>query len=136
MRIVAVAVTPSPLPASVGRIVLPPISRVHLGVSVSNTAFVRQPVSLTVTLTALTGSSSAAQTQTMTVTLGALRSFAFVPRLLETTPGEHAAPHPHPGRRGGADPAPLLPGRALRPGAAKRAKGCRPAGLVWERSLG
>lgn len=90
VRIAAVAVTPSPLPAPVGRIVLPPVTRVHLGVSVTNAAFVVQPVSLTVTLTPITGTLSAAQTQTMTVTLGALRSYAFVARLLATAPGEHA----------------------------------------------
>jgi len=88
--IAAVAVTPSPFPAPAGRILLPPVTTFHLGVAVTNAAFVRQPVTLTVTLTALTGATLAPQTQAMSVTLGPLRSYAFVPRLLTTLPGEHA----------------------------------------------
>jgi hypothetical protein len=51
---------------------------------------VRQPVTLTVRLTPLTGVLTSTQTQTMAVTLGPLSSYAFVPRLLATVPGEHA----------------------------------------------
>ncbi len=90
VTISAVAVTPAPLPAPVGRIVLPPVDHFHLGVSVTNTAFALQPVTFRVTLTPLSGSLAAPQTQTMTVTLGPLRSFAFVPSLFATVPGEHA----------------------------------------------
>lgn len=90
VAISAVAVSPSPLPAPSGRIVLPPVSTFHLGVSVTNDAFVRQPVTLTVTLTPLSGALTATQSQTMSVTLGPDRSYAFVPRLLATLPGEHA----------------------------------------------
>jgi len=90
VAISAVAVTPAPLPAPVGRIVLPPVAHFHLGVSVTNTAFVLQPVTFSVTLTPLSGSLAAPQSETMSVTLGPLRSFAFVPRLFATAPGEHA----------------------------------------------
>ncbi|MFI5034714.1 MAG: hypothetical protein ACHQFZ_00735 [Acidimicrobiales bacterium] len=88
--IAAVAVTPAPLPAPAGRIVLPPVTSFHVGVSVSNAAFVRQPVTLTVTLTPLSGPLTATQTQSMSVTLGPLRSYAFVPGDFATAPGEHA----------------------------------------------
>jgi hypothetical protein len=88
--VTAVAVTPSPLPAPAGRIVLPPVTRFHLGVAVSNAAFVRQPVRLTVTLAPQSGSLTSIQSQTMSVTLAPLGSYAFVPRLLATVPGEHA----------------------------------------------
>lgn len=89
VEISAVAVTPSPLPAPAGEIVLPPVTSVHLGVSVTNVGFVRQPVTLTVTLTS-TSPAGAVQSQTMSVVLGPTRSYAFVPRLLATTAGEHA----------------------------------------------
>jgi hypothetical protein len=88
--IAAVAVTPSPFPAPSGRIVLPPVTSFRLGVAVTNAAFVRQSVSLTVTLTALSGATLATQTRTMAVTIGPLRSYAFVPGLLATVPGERA----------------------------------------------
>lgn len=88
--IAAVAVTPSPLPAPPGRIVLPPVTTVHLGVAVTNGAWVTQPVVMTVTLTPVSGTSLAVQSQTMAVTLGPARSYAFVPRLLGVAPGERA----------------------------------------------
>ncbi|MGC1419569.1 MAG: hypothetical protein WA786_05545, partial [Acidimicrobiales bacterium] len=90
VAISAVEVTPAPLPAPIGRIVLPPVDHFHLGVSVTNTAYALQPVVVSVTLTPLSGSLLSPQTQSMTVDLGPLRSFAFVPRLFATVPGEHA----------------------------------------------
>lgn len=89
VSISAVEVTPSPLPAPAGEILLPPVTSVHLGVSVTNAAFVRQPVTLTVTLTPTSGTLGV-QNQRMSVVLGPTRSFAFVPRLLATAPGERA----------------------------------------------
>jgi hypothetical protein len=90
VSISAVEVTPSPLPAAAGTIVLPPVTSVHLGVSVTNDQFVLQPVVLTVTFTPRSGRLAAPQTETMAVTLGPMRSYAFVARLLVTAPGEHA----------------------------------------------
>jgi len=90
VAISAIEVTPSPLPAPAGQIVLPPVSTFRLGVSVTNDAFVLQPVTLTVTLTALSGAQTAPQHQAMSVTLGPDRSYAFLPRHLATLPGEHA----------------------------------------------
>lgn len=48
VQIAAVAVTPSPLPAPSGRLVLTPASLMTVGVSVMNNDFVRQPVTVTV----------------------------------------------------------------------------------------
>ncbi len=83
--IAAVAVTPSPLPAAVGVLLLPPVTSVHLGVSVVNAAYATQPVTLRVTFTPSAGP---VQHQVLSVTLGPLRSYAFVPRLLATRPSE------------------------------------------------
>lgn len=87
VRITAVAVTPAPLPAPVGELLLAPVTSVRLGVSVSNLAYVDQPVTLVVTFAPASGI-RAVQRQRMTTTLGALASFAFVPRTLTTFAGE------------------------------------------------
>lgn len=83
--IAAVEVTPSPLPAARGTLLLPPASRVHVGVVVSNVAYASQPVRVTVTLSVR---GATAQTQTMTAVIGPLASYAFVPRLLDVADGE------------------------------------------------
>ncbi len=83
--IAAVQVTPSPLPAAHGTLLVPPASRVHVGVVVSNVAYASQPVSVTVTLSAR---GAPTQTETMTAVIGPLAAFAFVPRLLDVTDGE------------------------------------------------
>ncbi len=85
--IAAVEVTPSPLPAPAGTLVLPPVTSIRLGVSVVNAGYVNQPVTLRVTLRPAHG---AAQSQTISTTLGPLRSYAFVPNLFTTAPSEHA----------------------------------------------
>jgi hypothetical protein len=83
--IAAVAVKPSPLPAAAGVLLLPPVTSVHLGVSVVNIAYAIQPVTLRVTFTSSVGP---VQHQVLSVTLGPLQSYAFVPRLLTTRPSE------------------------------------------------
>jgi hypothetical protein len=85
--IAAVEVTPSPLPAAHGTLLLPPATRVHVGVVVSNVAYATQSVSVTVTLSAR---GAATQTQTMTSVVGPLASYAFVPRPLGVADGERA----------------------------------------------
>jgi hypothetical protein len=85
--IAAVQVTPSPLPAPRGTLLLPPAPRVHVGVVVSNVAYATQPVSVTVTLSAR---GAPTQSQTMSAVIEPLAAYAFVPRLLAVTDGEHA----------------------------------------------
>jgi len=48
--IAAVSVVPAPLPARKGVILLPPVSKMQLGVSVVNTGFVEQRVTLVVSM--------------------------------------------------------------------------------------
>lgn len=85
--ITAVAVQPSPLPAPKGTLLMPPVTAIDVGVSVTNASYVLQPVALRVTLTSRAGR---VQSQTMRVVLGPLRSFAFAPNLFTTTPSERA----------------------------------------------
>jgi hypothetical protein len=85
--IAAVEVAPSSLPASAGTLVLPPVTSIHLAVSVTNAGYVTQPVTLRVTLQPAHGS---AQRQTMSTTLGPLQSYAFVANPFTTVPSEHA----------------------------------------------
>jgi hypothetical protein len=87
--IAAVSITPAPLPASAGELLLPPVGSVHLGVSVSNGNYIDQPISLTVTMIPLNGR-GLRQSQTMTTVLGPLGSFAFIPKLLTTQASERA----------------------------------------------
>lgn len=56
----------------------------------TNADFEQQPVTHTAIHTALSGATLATQTRTTSVTLGPLRSYAFVTRLLTAVPGERA----------------------------------------------
>lgn len=85
--IVAVRVSPSPLPAASGVLLLPPVSTIQLGVSVENMGYVDQPVTVRITLSPTSG---VLQSQTMSAHLGPLRSYAFVPTPLHTLPSEKA----------------------------------------------
>jgi hypothetical protein len=87
--IVAISVLPAPLPAPVNELLLPPVSSIHLGVSVLNGNFIDQPISLTVTLIPMNGR-GVRQSQTMSTVLGPLQSYAFVPKLLTTQASERA----------------------------------------------
>jgi hypothetical protein len=87
--IAAVSVEPAPLPAPTGELLLPPVPRVHIGVSVVNANYIDQPVSVTVTLIPL-NHRGLRQSQTMTTVLGPLRAYAFVPKLLTTRASERA----------------------------------------------
>lgn len=86
----AVLVTPSPLPASAGDLLLPPTGSIRLGVAVSNASYVQQPVSLTIVLIPTNGF-GVSRRQTMTVTLGPLASYAFVPASFSVAASEHAS---------------------------------------------
>jgi hypothetical protein len=87
--IVAISVTPAPLPATAGELLLPPASSVHLGISVMNGNYIDQPISMTVTLIPQNGR-GLRQSQTINTVLGPLQSFAFVPKLLQTQASERA----------------------------------------------
>jgi hypothetical protein len=87
--IAAVLVTPAPLPAPAGELVLPPASSVDLGVSVSNGSYVNQPVTLIVTLVPARGQGPS-QRQTMSTTLGPLQSFGFDSQPFATKASEKA----------------------------------------------
>ncbi len=84
----AVSVSPSPLPAPVGEILLPPASTIQLGVSVTNHAYCIQPVTISVSFTSPGGLT---QRQVTHVNLGPDASFAFDPNPLRTSPTEHAS---------------------------------------------
>ena len=85
--VTAVSVTPAPLPAPPGQLVLAPVTAVHLAVTVSNAAVDTQPVSLTVTVTPI-GSLGVAQRQVVAATLGSLGSYGFDLHDLATVPSE------------------------------------------------
>lgn len=87
--IAALQVSPSPLPARPGVLLLPPVTSVQLGVSVLNASYVNQPVTLTIRVTPA-NKQRAAFSQTLSTTLGPLGAYAFVPRPLRTAAGERA----------------------------------------------
>ncbi len=87
--IAAVKVSPSPLPAATGVLLLPPVTSVQLGVSVLNTGFDEQPVTLMIRVILL-NRRGVASAQTMTATLGPLQAYAFVAKSLQTTASERA----------------------------------------------
>ena len=85
--IATVAVTPAPLPAPAGTLLMAPVALMHVGVTVRNASYDEQPVVLLVTLTPVGG---AVQSQRFSMTMGPLRSYAFVAKLFVVHPGEHA----------------------------------------------
>ena len=87
--ITAVLAIPSPLPGPRGELLLPPVGSVQIGVTISNEAYVTQPVRLSVTL-APAGGSGTAQRQVLTASLGPLQSYAFALKPLVTSAGERA----------------------------------------------
>lgn len=87
--IAAVSVLPAPLPAKSGVILLPPITKIRLGVSVINTGFVEQALTLEVTMQPSNGP-VAAQRQTFHVELAPLQSYAFAGQEIAVVPNERA----------------------------------------------
>ena len=87
--IAAVSVVPAPLTARKGVILLPPVSKMQLGVSVVNTGFVEQRVTLVVSMKPTNGPLSA-QSQTFHVELAPQQSYAFTPRAIGLVPSERA----------------------------------------------
>jgi hypothetical protein len=87
--ITAVSVVPAPLPARKGVLLLPPVTKVKLGVSVMNSGFVEQEVTLEVSMTPSNGPLPAVH-QTFHVELAPLQSYAFVPLGIHVVPSERA----------------------------------------------
>jgi len=87
--IAAVSVSPAPLPATRGVLLLPPVAAITLGVSVVNSAFVEQGVTLDVTMSPSNGPLPA-QRQTFHVELAPLQSYAFTPQVIAVVSSERA----------------------------------------------
>jgi len=87
--IAAVRVSPAPLPANPGILLLPPVTLVQLGVSVVNESYDTQPVKLTIRVTPA-NKLRTPFVQTMAATIGPLQAFAFVPKSFGTAPSERA----------------------------------------------
>jgi len=85
----AVHVTPSPLPANAGVLLLPPVRSVQIGVTVVNDSYDDQPVTLTIQVIPLNNRGTSLS-QRLSTTLGPLGAFAFVPKALTTAPSEQA----------------------------------------------
>jgi hypothetical protein len=87
--IAAVSVAPAPLPASANVLLLPPVSNVTLGISIVNTGFVEQRVTLHVSMVPSNGPLPA-QRQTFHVELAPLQSYAVVPKEIAVVANERA----------------------------------------------
>ena len=87
--IAAVSVSPAPLPAASGVLLLPPVLLITLGVSIVNTGFVEQGVTLEVTMSPSNGPLPALR-QTFHVELAPLQSYAFTAQEIAVVPSERA----------------------------------------------
>jgi hypothetical protein len=87
--IAAVSVRPAPLPARKGILLLPPVTRIRLGVSVVNTGFVEQALTLEVTVKPLNGPLPPVR-QVFHVVLAPLQSFAFTAQEIDVVASERA----------------------------------------------
>ena len=87
--IAAVSVSPAPLPATKGVLLLPPVLMITLGVSIVNTGFVEQGVTLEVTMSPSNGPLPALR-QIFHVGLAPLQSYAFAPQVIAVVSSERA----------------------------------------------
>ncbi len=87
VAISAVEVTPTPLPAPPGTLLMPPVTSMQIGVTVSNAAYIVQPVTLIVVLRASNG---IVRREVARIVLGPFASYAFVPGGFSTVAGERA----------------------------------------------
>ena len=87
--IAAISVLPAPLPSKAGDLVLPPVSSIKLGISIENTGFVVQRVTMEVSMQPSNGPLPAHR-QTFHVVLAPLQSYAFVPKDIAVVPSERA----------------------------------------------
>lgn len=89
VAISALSVRPAALPAAPGIMVLPPVTSMRLGVSVTNQAFAEQAVTLIVRVVSRSQSPAPYQ-EVLHATLGPLASYAFVASPIATLASEHA----------------------------------------------
>jgi len=89
VAISALSVRPAALPAGAGVMLLPPVTSVHFGVSVTNQAYVDQGVTLIVRVLSRSATPALYQ-EVLHANLGPRASYAFVPKLIATQPSEHA----------------------------------------------
>jgi hypothetical protein len=87
--VAAVSISPAPFPSTHGELLLPPVSQFQVGVSVSNTGFVEQPVTLNVTLTPSNGPHPTVR-KSFHMDLAPLQSYAVLPKSFATVPSERA----------------------------------------------
>ena len=87
--VAAVSISPAPFPATHGELLLPPVSQFHVGVSVTNTGYVEQPVTVNVTMTPSNGPHPTVR-QSFHLKLAPLQSYAVVPHDFATVPSERA----------------------------------------------
>ena len=87
VSISAVRVSPSPLPSTPGRLLLPSVPFLTVGVTVTNGAYVTQPVTITVRLTPTNGIGRE-YSRSETITLGPLASYAFNDTGVVSVPSE------------------------------------------------
>lgn len=87
--IAAVSVVPAPLPAPHGVLLLPPVTSIKIGVSVVNTGFVDQSVTLVVSMNPSNGPLAAVH-RTFRIDLTPLQSYAFGPQRFTVVPNERA----------------------------------------------
>jgi hypothetical protein len=87
--VAAVSVVPAPLPARRGVLLLPPVSTINLGISIVNTGFVEQRVTMLVSMKPSNGPLPA-QSETFHVELSPLQSYAFATQDIAVVPSERA----------------------------------------------
>ena len=85
----AVLITPAPLPAPPGELVLPPVTSLQVGVTVTNAVYVLQPVTVTLTFTPARRGSPV-QRQVLSARLGPSESYAFNAAPFTTEASERA----------------------------------------------
>ena len=85
----AVLISPAPLPAPPGELVLPPVTSLLVGVTVTNAVYVRQPVTLTLTLTPARPGVPV-QRQVLSAQIGPSSSYAFSAATFATKASERA----------------------------------------------
>lgn len=87
--IAAVLVTPAPLPAVKGEILLPPVDKIRVGVAIRNASFVNQTVTIDVTMIPSNGPIPG-ERQSVHVNLGPLQAWAYTPKDFATVASERA----------------------------------------------
>lgn len=90
ISIAAIRVSPAPLPAKAGELLLPPATSMRVGVSILNASYDRQPVSVSVRVTPLNGLGKPF-VATERFTLQPLGAYGFTLTGITTAPSERAS---------------------------------------------